>query len=219
MYHDQTRRLITHTGDDDESSSSSYSTPSYSPLPSDQCVTSSSTDSSEIDMSSFTQSEFGEVGNTVQQGAITSQSSQLGTTTCVSDNAERTLEQINNNGFKLCGDNVDKTVRERYMRINSGGVLSLHYFHIYGVLDRVNFSHLSPHMCQSLPQNSSDAMASILPTPEDDSKLRDNFIILITRIIVNHIDVFKFSFEDVVSKHIEHEYSREMALKSQVVRY
>ena len=102
MYHDQTRRLITHTGDDDESSSSSYSTPSYSPLPSDQCVMSSSTDSSEIDMSSFTQSEFGEVGNTVQQGAITSQSSQLGTTTCVSDNAERTLEQINNNGFKLC---------------------------------------------------------------------------------------------------------------------
>ena len=46
--------------------------------------------------------------------------------------------------FKLCGDNVDKTVWHRYMRAECTGTLSLHYFHLYGVLDRVTFDKLSP---------------------------------------------------------------------------
>ena len=46
--------------------------------------------------------------------------------------------------FKFCGDNVDKTVRHWYMRAECTGTLSLHYFHLYRVLDRVTFDKLSP---------------------------------------------------------------------------
>lgn len=35
--------------------------------------------------------------------------------------------------FKLCGDNIDKTVKRRYMHSDKGN-LSLHYFHSYAVL-------------------------------------------------------------------------------------
>ena len=35
--------------------------------------------------------------------------------------------------FKLFGDNIDKSVKRRYMRADKGN-LSLHYFHSYAVL-------------------------------------------------------------------------------------
>ena len=34
-------------------------------------------------------------------------------------------------GYRICGDNIDKTVRPRYMRSDKKNV-SLHYFHSYG---------------------------------------------------------------------------------------
>lgn len=40
--------------------------------------------------------------------------------------------------YRLCGDNIDKTVRHRYMRTSS-----LHYFHSYAIADRIDFSNLS----------------------------------------------------------------------------
>ena len=43
--------------------------------------------------------------------------------------------------FKLCGDNIDKTVRQRFIRADDEGMSSLH---LYGVADRVRFNHLSP---------------------------------------------------------------------------
>ena len=36
--------------------------------------------------------------------------------------------------FKLCGDNIDKSVKRRYMRCDKGNH-SLHYFHSYAALD------------------------------------------------------------------------------------
>ena len=42
--------------------------------------------------------------------------------------------------FKLCGDNIDKTVKARYMNSDEGFNRSLHYFHSYAVLDRIYLS-------------------------------------------------------------------------------
>ena len=38
--------------------------------------------------------------------------------------------------YKLCGDNIDKAVHQRYMRSDSHGTRSLHYFHSYAIADR-----------------------------------------------------------------------------------
>ncbi|KAL5502692.1 hypothetical protein EMCRGX_G009506 [Ephydatia muelleri] len=48
----------------------------------------------------------------------------------------------NGYGFRLVGDNVDKNVKSRDMRLNSQ-TTSLHCFHKYAVKDRICFSHLS----------------------------------------------------------------------------
>ena len=45
-------------------------------------------------------------------------------------------------GYKLVGDNIDKTVRPSFERINSH-FLSLHYYHTYAVLDRIGVSDLN----------------------------------------------------------------------------
>ena len=44
--------------------------------------------------------------------------------------------------YKLVFDNIDKTVKPRYMRLESQ-TKSLHYVQLYAVKDRVNLSHLS----------------------------------------------------------------------------
>ena len=45
-------------------------------------------------------------------------------------------------GYKLIGDNIDKNVKPRNMTSDNQTV-SLHYFHSYSVLDRVNLHHKS----------------------------------------------------------------------------
>ena len=45
-------------------------------------------------------------------------------------------------GFKLVGDNLDKTIKPRDMRVDNSSQ-SLHYFNIYSVLDRIDFRSLS----------------------------------------------------------------------------
>ena len=45
-------------------------------------------------------------------------------------------------GFKLVGDNLDKTVRRRH-QTHDAQTVSMHYFHYYGVLDRIDLSKFS----------------------------------------------------------------------------
>ena len=46
------------------------------------------------------------------------------------------------NGFRIIGDNIDKNVKPRFYRIDSQ-VRSLHYYHSYGLCDRIDFSATS----------------------------------------------------------------------------
>ncbi len=119
-------------------------------------------------------------------------------------------------GYRLCGDNIDKTIRSRYMRSNKRNT-SLHYFHVYAVKNRVDTSSLPEY----LPQRQMDVnrmAVSILPTRGDDAELRKNISTIISRILVAHMAFFETSFDDVVSNHIEHEFYQEMSTKSTVVR-
>ena len=87
--------------------------------------------------------------------------------------------------FKIVGDNIDKTIKPRYMRSDHQSKL-LHYFHHYAVQDRVNMFTLSdippcpPKVTKSLPE-------SILPSQADNQVLSENFAIHISHILASHM--------------------------------
>lgn len=120
-------------------------------------------------------------------------------------------------GFRICGDNIDKTIRTRYMRSDRKNS-SLHYFHSYAVLNRIDASSLSDENPDIHQLDGKVVANSILPSQNDDAALKKNIAKLISRVLVENLEFFKFSFEDVIEWHIEHQFYSEMAKKSDVVR-
>ena len=118
--------------------------------------------------------------------------------------------------FKLCGDNLDKTVKRRYMRSDEGN-LSLHYFHSYAVLDRIHTILFSDSLSPTCFPEPEQIARSLLPSPSDDCTLKQNFAVLISRVLATHMKFFSFSFDDAVQWHILHKFSTEMSKKSTVV--
>ena len=83
-------------------------------------------------------------------------------------------------GYKFVGDNVDGKIKPRFMRSDNQSK-EFHYFHQYGIRDRINFSHLS----EAPPSIDPDApLNQLIPTFEDDEALLANFKILVRRVHV-----------------------------------
>ena len=80
------------------------------------------------------------------------------------------------NGFKLVGDNIDKNVRASYQRIGHT-TQSLHYFHSYALLDRIDFSGLS----DAPPPPSIVDPLTFLPLEEDIYLVESDNVTLISR--------------------------------------
>ena len=118
---------------------------------------------------------------------------------------------------KIVGDNIDKTVKARYMRTGSHRNQSLHYFHSLALRSRIDFSHLPnvyPDTCSPSPLKLAE---SLLPSASDDQSLRDLFIMHVSRVLSTHIPFFEFAFEDVVEWHRKHDYYKQMSSESVVV--
>lgn len=115
--------------------------------------------------------------------------------------------------YKLIGDNLDKRVTPRDMRLDHQAQ-SLHYFNCYAVRDRVSTLGLEDK--PSLPDFSAFLETKILPTTADHEALKNNFIVLIARIIRKNFTFFS-KFGTGVPKHIKHRYYAEMAKKSKIV--
>ena len=62
--------------------------------------------------------------------------------------------------YKLCGDNIDKTVHQRYMRSDSHGTRSLHYFHSYAIADQFLQSLSRNPALKKSKQSYTDPLAS-----------------------------------------------------------
>lgn len=118
-------------------------------------------------------------------------------------------------GYTLCGDNIDKNVRRRYQRSDKT-TISLHYFHMYGVKNRIDVSHLSDETPSCTLDKKAKALL-VMPSCDDDVQLKKNVAILISRVLVNHMEFFKFCFADVTCWHIKHQHYKEMSAKSVVV--
>ena len=118
-------------------------------------------------------------------------------------------------GFKIVGDNIDKTVKPRHIRFDRQAS-SLHYFHSYAVKDRVNFANQSGSLPD--PPNAPDLL-SMLPNDNDISVMKHLFEIHVSRITVEHIPFMKSAFGDIVEWHIQHKYYEEMGKKSDTVSF
>ena len=80
-------------------------------------------------------------------------------------------------GYKMVGDNVDKNIRRSFQRVDRS-TFSLHYFHSFAVLDRIDFSSLS-----DAPVAKTIHLKELLPTLSDISYLKNTFTILISRYV------------------------------------
>lgn len=116
--------------------------------------------------------------------------------------------------FKIVGDNIDKHVKPREMRIDAQAS-TLHYFNVYALRDRLDSSGLLDE--PSLPDASAIHVEEVLPTVEDHKALMSNLTILIGRVLKSHMPFFA-TFGAGLEKHIMHPYYRQMSQKSEVVR-
>ena len=73
--------------------------------------------------------------------------------------------------FRLCGDNIDKVVRQRFMRSDSTQPDSIHYFHSYAVRDRVDFTYLSEVEPTPITSTLHQHALNLLPSPGENCAL------------------------------------------------
>ena len=57
-----------------------------------------------------------------------------------------------------------------------------------------------------------------LPSVDDQRRQRMNYVVLVSRILLDYFDSFSV-FKDVCVHHIPHRYSQEMSVKSRKVKY
>ena len=64
----------------------------------------------------------------------------------------------------------------------------------------------------------SEVLEKVLPSDCEDALVRDEFAVLIARMMCDNMQYFKENYSDVVQRHIPHKYEQEMSTKSEVVR-
>jgi hypothetical protein len=116
-------------------------------------------------------------------------------------------------GFKFVGDNLDRVVKSRFMRQDKQN-RSLNYFNMYAVKDRIDLSSLSSYK----PEIDTDVdLTRLFPSTNVQSQIFEIMVVLVARVLVEHIPAVRFYFEDAVEYHVNHKYSSEMSQKSEVV--
>ena len=124
---------------------------------------------------------------------------------------EPCIEEVSvNTGYKIVFDNIDKNIKPRFMR-SDYQTRSLHYVNSYAVKDRINFSQFLSETPTEL------TLFEVLPNDADYKSLKDDFTVLVSRMIVEHMAFFSADYKGLPAKHISHPFSKEMASKSEVV--
>ncbi len=117
--------------------------------------------------------------------------------------------------FKIVGDNLDKTVRPRDMRIDHQS-RSLHYFHMYAVRDRIDLSRYEDSTSLPTVTLADIDFNQFFPSTADSATLINNFTTMVARVLVKRVPFFK-GFASCVDRHIKHDFDKEMGEKSEVV--
>ena len=105
-------------------------------------------------------------------------------------------------GYQIIGDNCDLHVNVRHMT-NDSKNKSFHWFNCVAFKDQVSGDHLSDIHETTLEDV---PVSSFFPDNEEIQELKSDFMILWSRVIVNHLSSFSFLRNSVVH-HIPHQYS------------
>ena len=114
--------------------------------------------------------------------------------------------------FKFVGDNVDKKKGVRDIRVDHQAELQ-HMYSMLAVRSRVP-SPLDGR--SSIDSFATLQVSAFLPTIHDIRAIQDNLVVLVSRIICQNIKHLSI-ISSVLPAHIQHQYSGEMAKKSEVI--
>ena len=115
--------------------------------------------------------------------------------------------------YKMVGDNLDKNVKPRDMRVGNQ-VRSYHFFHTYAVKDRIDLSNVREEI--KVPEVVD--LKTLLPSSNDKKEILANYGFLFSRTLRENMPYFKKLCKGMKC-HITHEYSSEMAQKSEIVSF
>ena len=79
-------------------------------------------------------------------------------------------------GFKIIGDNIDQNVHPSFQRLGSQ-TKSLHYFHSYALIDRIDFSNLS----DASPVGKINIEETCLTSNAEIEQIKSHLVILVSR--------------------------------------
>ena len=135
---------------------------------------------------------------------------------CVEDTtqAKRDVKQAKldmETGFAIAFDNIDGRCERKHMTKDNQN-LDFHWVNHKIIINRVSGNGLDT----SIRDIRGVSNIQFLPTVQDQKHQRHNYIVLVSRIIVEHLECFSF-LKDVCIFHIPHKYSKEMARKSETV--
>lgn len=131
--------------------------------------------------------------------------------TKVASNPEEFKLEHSDGTFKIVLDNLDLKVTTRDMTSERQNK-DIHWVNHTAVKNRVTLGNRSrPHVELSQLDN-----CHLLPTASDHEKMRREFTYLVSRVLVEHLPCLEF-LQPVCIKHIPHQFSKEMAKKSEKV--
>ena len=111
------------------------------------------------------------------------------------------------------GDNLD-WIRRPSIYSQDRDTESIHWFNLLAYDNRVvdrDLNGKDPIKDVMDLENS-----TFLPSPEEHSQLKDEFVVLVLRVLIKYCKFFK-QCANLVPAHIPHKYSKEMRHRSQVV--
>ena len=114
---------------------------------------------------------------------------------------------------RIVGDNIDLTIQRRYQTLDKTNQ-SIHWTQQYAILDRVNDPSLDNTKSQKPVE--SLQLVDLLPDKDVQSMFKRDCAVLVSRVVCKYLSAFKH-MKDVVTFHIGHIYSEEMAKKSETV--
>jgi hypothetical protein len=116
-------------------------------------------------------------------------------------------------GFVIPFDNINFHLARRNMTMTEQNK-DVHWVNHAMVENRVSGNHLSTEKEKDILDIPN---LQFLPSVDDQRRQRVNYIVLVSRMLVDYFEAFAV-FKDVCVRHIPHKYSKEMSVKSSKVK-
>lgn len=115
--------------------------------------------------------------------------------------------------FRIVGNNTDYEIHARFQSQQHKNS-SIHWTHQFAVLDRVQDPQLVNQGSQKLV--SEIQLGELLPDNDVQALFIRKWAVIVSRVITKYLPAFQ-QFQNVVVRHIPHQYSKDMSQKSNCV--